>query len=119
MAGEGNGRGEGPPGGVTVYRLGAMNVAVFPGVQSGEGDESRKRPDPGEEARGKIVTWGPGSETMTKREMDRAADETYARRLRELASDLADRVASGDLTEEEANAWLGAKQDLWTDAPWG
>ena len=33
--------------------------------------------------------------------------------LRELASDLADLVTSGDMTEEEANEWLAAKADQW------
>lgn len=33
--------------------------------------------------------------------------------LRELASDLSDLVASGDLSEAEANDWLVAKQDQW------
>jgi hypothetical protein len=35
------------------------------------------------------------------------------RMLRELSSDLADLVESGDLTELEANEWLVAKQDQW------
>ncbi len=33
--------------------------------------------------------------------------------LRELGSDLADLVASGDITSERANEWLVAKQDQW------
>lgn len=33
--------------------------------------------------------------------------------LRELASDLADLVAAGELTEIEANEWLNAKADQW------
>lgn len=34
--------------------------------------------------------------------------------LRELASDLADLVASGDMTDEQANEWLAAKADQWS-----
>ena len=34
--------------------------------------------------------------------------------LKELASDLADLVASGDMTETEANEWLSAKADQWS-----
>ena len=33
--------------------------------------------------------------------------------LRELASDLADLVESGDLTDQEANEWFNAKADQW------
>lgn len=33
--------------------------------------------------------------------------------LRELASDLADLVESGDMTSIEANEWLVSKQDQW------
>ena len=38
---------------------------------------------------------------------------TRERMIRELASDLADMVESGDMTEEEANEWLVHKQDQW------
>lgn len=43
-------------------------------------------------------------------------DRMNARReqqIRELASDLAELVAAGELTELEANEWLVAKQDQW------
>jgi hypothetical protein len=33
--------------------------------------------------------------------------------LKELASDLADLVQTGELTEEQANEWLAAKADQW------
>ena len=33
--------------------------------------------------------------------------------LKELASDLNDMVAAGDLTDMEANEWLSAKADQW------
>ena len=33
--------------------------------------------------------------------------------LRELESSLADMVASGDLTDSEANEWMAAKADQW------
>jgi len=39
--------------------------------------------------------------------------ERKERMLRELSSDLADLVESGDLTEQEANEWLVRKQDQW------
>ncbi len=41
---------------------------------------------------------------------------TDARReqnLRELASNLADMVEAGDITEQEANEWYNAKADQW------
>jgi hypothetical protein len=34
--------------------------------------------------------------------------------LRELASDLADLVESGDMTDMEANEWLARKADQWS-----
>jgi hypothetical protein len=33
--------------------------------------------------------------------------------LRELASDLAEMVRTGDLTDTEANEWLSSKADQW------
>lgn len=36
--------------------------------------------------------------------------------LRELASDLADLVASGDMTSEQANQWYNDKADQWKEA---
>jgi hypothetical protein len=33
--------------------------------------------------------------------------------LRELASDLADMVAAGEMTDIEANEWLARKADQW------
>ena len=35
--------------------------------------------------------------------------------LRELASDLADLVASGDITATQANEWHAMKADQWKD----
>lgn len=35
--------------------------------------------------------------------------------LKELTSDMADLVASGDLTPDEANAWVAAKADQWKE----
>ena len=35
------------------------------------------------------------------------------RMLKELQSDLADLVASGDMTEQEANEWANMKADQW------
>lgn len=34
--------------------------------------------------------------------------------LKELASDLADLVASGDMTDQEANDWYNRKADQWS-----
>jgi len=33
--------------------------------------------------------------------------------LRELASDLADLVRTGDMTDQQANEWYNAKADQW------
>jgi polyhydroxyalkanoate synthesis regulator phasin len=42
------------------------------------------------------------------------AEETkIARMLRELQSDMADLVASGDMTADQANEWVNAKADQW------
>ena len=46
----------------------------------------------------------------------RAHQQRIDRKVRELASDLADLVASGDLTEEQANQWMTDKQDAWSVA---
>lgn len=35
--------------------------------------------------------------------------------LRELASDMADLVASGDLTQDQANEWIAMKADQWKE----
>ena len=35
--------------------------------------------------------------------------------LRELVSDMADLVATGDLTEEQANEWVASKADQWSE----
>lgn len=43
----------------------------------------------------------------------RFEDSTVARMLRELSSNLADAVASGDMTETEANEWFNMKADQW------
>jgi len=58
---------------------------------------------------------------MTTAEQTKALEIEYranARReqmIRELASDLADLVASGDMTEIEANDWMASKQEQWKD----
>ncbi len=45
---------------------------------------------------------------------EQITEETkIARMLRELQSDMADLVASGDLTAEQANEWVNAKADQW------
>jgi polyhydroxyalkanoate synthesis regulator phasin len=35
--------------------------------------------------------------------------------LKELASDMADLVASGDMTAEQANEWVASKADQWKE----
>jgi hypothetical protein len=45
--------------------------------------------------------------------MNRIEDARREQLLRELASDLADQVASGDLTDVQANEWYNAKADQW------
>ena len=51
--------------------------------------------------------------------MEQEISTVYARRLREVASDLADKVEAGELTEFEANRTLAECQDRWSDSPWG
>lgn len=41
-------------------------------------------------------------------------DAKVARMIRELQSDMADLVASGDLTAEQANEWVNSKADQWS-----
>lgn len=50
---------------------------------------------------------------MTTTEFQTAKDQRRERMLRELASDLADMVASGDMTDIEANEWYNTKADRW------
>lgn len=50
---------------------------------------------------------------MTNAEFQKMNDDRIARMLRELQSDLADLVASGDMTDEEANVWFNRKADAW------
>lgn len=46
-------------------------------------------------------------------EIHRIEEATIARLMRELQSDLAALVESGDLTPEEANEWANAKAEQW------
>lgn len=50
---------------------------------------------------------------MTTNEMHKIEDARIARMIRELQSDMADLVASGDMTAEEANEWVNRKADQW------
>jgi len=50
---------------------------------------------------------------MTKTDFDRINDTRTARMMRELQSDLADMVRSGDITAEQANEWANDKADQW------
>lgn len=56
---------------------------------------------------------------MTTTELNKMVDSATARRVRELALELSDRVAAGEITEAEANETLACKQDAWADCPWG
>jgi hypothetical protein len=50
-------------------------------------------------------------------QMTKTFDARRDQMLRELASDLADLVSSGDMTEAEANEWMSSKADQWS-ADW-
>ena len=52
---------------------------------------------------------------MTQNEFDTIKSATRERMLRELMSDLADLVASGDMTDQQANEWYNSKADQWND----
>lgn len=49
----------------------------------------------------------------TEIQMMTRLDARREQMLRELASDLADLVESGDMAPQEANEWLAAKADQW------
>lgn len=51
--------------------------------------------------------------TTTQTEYLYRVDARREQMLRELASDLADLVRSGDLTEAQANEWHACKADQW------
>jgi hypothetical protein len=66
----------------------------------------------------KATTPKPSKEakTMTPTaEFHAIQDGTRERMLRELASDLADLVSTGDLTDLEANEWYNMKADQWAE----
>lgn len=50
---------------------------------------------------------------MTTSEFHNMIDQQRERMLRELASDLADLVEVGQMTDVEANEWLADKADQW------
>lgn len=50
---------------------------------------------------------------MTAAEFQKTNDDRIARMIRELQSDMADLVESGDMTAEEANEWVNRKADGW------
>jgi len=50
---------------------------------------------------------------MTRTEFDAMNDARIARMIRELQSDVADLVESGDLTPEQANEWVNDKTEQW------
>jgi hypothetical protein len=53
------------------------------------------------------------NESTRNLELEKLAQQRVERMLRDLASDLADLVSSGDITEQEANEWLASKQEQW------
>ena len=50
---------------------------------------------------------------MNAATIEKFEDANIARMMRELQSDLADLVESGDMTAEEANEWANMKADQW------
>lgn len=50
---------------------------------------------------------------MTTVEFQKLNDQRRERNLRELASDLAALVESGDITDQQANEWYNSKADQW------
>lgn len=50
---------------------------------------------------------------LTTIDVDTLHNIRVERMLRMLASDLADMVRSGDITEHQANEWMVDKQDQW------
>jgi hypothetical protein len=53
------------------------------------------------------------NESTRNLELEKLAQQRVERMMRDLASDLADLVSSGDITEQEANEWLASKQEQW------
>ena len=51
---------------------------------------------------------------MTPAEFQKNEEARIARMIRELQSNMADLVASGDITEEQANEWVNHKADQWS-----
>lgn len=50
---------------------------------------------------------------MSNAAAQRTEEETIARMMRELQSDLADAVEAGEMTDIEANEWANMKADQW------
>jgi len=50
---------------------------------------------------------------MTTTDLHRIEDARIAQMIRDLQSDMADLVESGDLTAEQANEWVNRKADQW------
>tara|TARA_R110000751_G_scaffold28003_3_gene73475 strand:- start:8988 stop:9155 length:168 start_codon:yes stop_codon:yes gene_type:complete len=51
---------------------------------------------------------------MTNADRQNDEDARAVRMMRELQSDLADLVRSGDITAEQANEWANSKADQWS-----
>lgn len=50
---------------------------------------------------------------MTETEFNTMNDQRRERMIRELQSNMADLVESGDITAERANEWVNHKADQW------
>lgn len=50
---------------------------------------------------------------ITEAQYQQIQDGTRERMLRELASDLADLVRTGDMNDQQANEWYNSKADQW------
>jgi hypothetical protein len=53
------------------------------------------------------------SKSTGAKQMQNRFEARREQMLKELASDLADLVASGDMTDMEANEWYNSKADQW------
>lgn len=50
---------------------------------------------------------------MTATDFEKFNAALYEQKVRALASDLADAVAAGELTDAQANEWMVSKQEQW------
>ena len=60
-----------------------------------------------------VVVTSKGENMTNATTLQKIEDGQIARMMRELQSDLADLVESGDLTPEQANEWANHKAEQW------